>query len=173
MLDCEQSLISVRDNRADEIFGAPVPSLVFRVFRVFATPVFGLSLVCRNQNFSQSIGGFHLMLVHATKEKTVFWEFDSITVQNVSHNLLVFCAPTWPSDYVIENHIMLQRFRITPPIQWCLVLVRTGTPDRRFCKVIERHLFCRTENWFWTQADDVLQNAIRRVILMFFGYLLP
>lgn len=47
------------------------------------------------------------MLVHATKEKTVFWEFDSIIVQNVSHNLLVFCAPTWPSGYVIEKHIML------------------------------------------------------------------
>ena len=44
------------------------------------------------------------MLVRRAKEKKVFWEFDSIIMQNMSHNLLLFCAPTWPSYRVIENH---------------------------------------------------------------------
>ena len=35
----------------------------------------------------------------------VFWEFDSIIMQNTSHNLLLFCAPTWPSHHVTENHL--------------------------------------------------------------------
>ena len=37
------------------------------------------------------------------KEKKVFWEFDSIVMQNTSHNLLLFSAPTWPSCHVVEN----------------------------------------------------------------------
>ena len=42
--------------------------------------------------------------VHGTKEKKVFWEFDSIAImQNTSHNLLLFCAPTWPSHHMIET----------------------------------------------------------------------
>ena len=45
------------------------------------------------------------MLVHRTIEKEVFWEFDSILMQNMSHNLLLFCAPTWPSYHVIHNHL--------------------------------------------------------------------
>ena len=27
-------------------------------------------------------------------------------MQNMSHNLLLFCAPTWPSHHVIENHLV-------------------------------------------------------------------
>ena len=45
------------------------------------------------------------MLVHKTKEKKSILGFDSIVMQNMSHNLLLFCAPTWPSYYVIENHL--------------------------------------------------------------------
>ena len=37
----------------------------------------------------------------------VFWEFDSIIMQNTSHNLLLFCPPTWPSHHVTENHLYL------------------------------------------------------------------
>ena len=33
------------------------------------------------------------------------WEFDFIIMQNISHNLLFFCALRWPSYHVIENHI--------------------------------------------------------------------
>ena len=47
------------------------------------------------------------MLVHRTIEKKVFWEFDSIIMKNMSHNLLLFCAPTWPSHHVIENHLLV------------------------------------------------------------------
>ena len=40
------------------------------------------------------------MLVHRRKEKKVFWEFDSVIMQNMSHHLLLFCAPTWPSYHL-------------------------------------------------------------------------
>ena len=44
------------------------------------------------------------MLVQGTKEKKVFWEFDSIIImQAISHNVLLFCAPTWPSHHMIET----------------------------------------------------------------------
>ena len=45
------------------------------------------------------------MLVHRTDEEKMFWEFYSIIMQNMSHNLLLFCAPTWPSYHVIENQL--------------------------------------------------------------------
>ena len=44
-------------------------------------------------------------LLRRTKEKNAFWEFDSIFTQNMNHHLLLFCAPTWPSYYVIERHL--------------------------------------------------------------------
>ena len=34
------------------------------------------------------------MLVRKTMEKKIFWDFYSIIMQNMSHNLVVFCAPT-------------------------------------------------------------------------------
>ena len=46
------------------------------------------------------------MLVHRTIiEKKVFWEFDSIIMQSMRHNLLLFCTPTSPTYHVIENHL--------------------------------------------------------------------
>ena len=41
------------------------------------------------------------MLMRRTDEKIVFKEFDSIVMQNMIHNLLLFCALTWPSYHVI------------------------------------------------------------------------
>ena len=43
------------------------------------------------------------MFVYRTIEKTVFWEFHSIIMQNMSHNLLLFCTQTWPSPHVVES----------------------------------------------------------------------
>ena len=43
------------------------------------------------------------MLVYKTKSKKVFWEFDSIIMQNSSDTLPSLCAPTWPSHHVCEN----------------------------------------------------------------------
>ena len=40
------------------------------------------------------------MLVYRTIAKKVFWDFDSIIVQNLSDVLPLFCAPTWPSHHV-------------------------------------------------------------------------
>ena len=43
------------------------------------------------------------MLVNRTTAKKVFWEFDSIIMQNFSEILPLFCTPTWPSHHVSEN----------------------------------------------------------------------
>ena len=43
------------------------------------------------------------MLVYRTIANIVFWEFDSIIMQNVSDNLRLFCTQTWPSHHVSEN----------------------------------------------------------------------
>ena len=48
------------------------------------------------------------MLVNRTIEKNIFWEFDSIIMQNMSRKLLLFCAPTWPNFHVIENRLFTQ-----------------------------------------------------------------
>ena len=38
-----------------------------------------------------------------TRKKS--WEFDSIIMENMRHNLLLFCAPTRPSYHMIEYHL--------------------------------------------------------------------
>ena len=44
------------------------------------------------------------MLVYKTNySQRVFWEFDSIIMQNLSSILPLFCTPTWPSHHVSEN----------------------------------------------------------------------
>ena len=43
------------------------------------------------------------MLVNRTIVKKIFWEFDSIIMQNLSDILPLFCTPTWPSHHVSEN----------------------------------------------------------------------
>ena len=35
--------------------------------------------------------------------KKVFWDFDSIIMQNLSDILPMFCIPTWPFHHVSEN----------------------------------------------------------------------
>ena len=58
------------------------------------------------------------MLVHRTKEKKAFWEFDSVIAQNMSHNLLLFCAPTWPCYHVTENHLLLSPWSHPLNLRW-------------------------------------------------------
>ena len=41
--------------------------------------------------------------MYRTIAKKVFWEFDSIIMQNLSDILPLFCTPTWPSHHVSEN----------------------------------------------------------------------
>ena len=62
--------------------------------------------ICTYRWFSPDV--IAAMLVHRTKEKKVFWEFDSIIMQN-GHNLLLFCAPPWPSYHVIEGHLLMRK----------------------------------------------------------------
>ena len=59
------------------------------------------------------------MLVHRTIEKKVFWEFDSILMQNMSLHLLLFCAPTRPSRHVIENHLYVV-FNLS---EWVIIII--------------------------------------------------
>ena len=41
--------------------------------------------------------------MYRTIAKKVFWEFDSIIMQNLSDILPSFCTQTWPSRHVSEN----------------------------------------------------------------------
>ena len=43
------------------------------------------------------------MLVYRTITKKIFWEFDSIIMQNLSDILPLFCTPACPSYHVSEN----------------------------------------------------------------------
>ena len=43
------------------------------------------------------------VLVYRTIAKKVFWEFDSIIMQNLSDILLLFCAPICPPHHVSAN----------------------------------------------------------------------
>ena len=43
------------------------------------------------------------MLMYRTMAKKVFWEFDSIIMQNLSDILLLSCTPTWSSHHVSEK----------------------------------------------------------------------
>ena len=54
-----------------------------------------------NPRFSRDVTA--AMLVYRTIAKNVFWEFDSIIMQNLSDILPLFCTPTWPSHHVSEN----------------------------------------------------------------------
>ena len=51
------------------------------------------------------------MLEYRTIVKKVFWEFDSIIMQNLSDILPSFCTPTWPSHHVSENQEYIQRLQ--------------------------------------------------------------
>ena len=41
--------------------------------------------------------------MYRTMQQNVFWEFDSILMQNVWGHFLLFCTPTWPSHHVDAN----------------------------------------------------------------------
>ena len=43
------------------------------------------------------------MLVYRTIAENVFWEFDSIIMQNLNDILPLFCTPTWLPHHVSEN----------------------------------------------------------------------
>ena len=47
------------------------------------------------------------MLVYRTITKKVFWEFDSIIMQNLGDILSLFCTPTCPPHRVSKNHEFL------------------------------------------------------------------
>ena len=54
-----------------------------------------------NSRFSHDVTA--AMLVYGTITNKVYWEFDSIVMQNLSDILPSFCTPTWPSHHVSEN----------------------------------------------------------------------
>ena len=58
------------------------------------------------------------MLVYRTKAKKVFWEFDSLIMQNLSDILPLFCTLTWPSHHLNQNQelFMYKNFPSVFPI---------------------------------------------------------
>ena len=48
------------------------------------------------------------MLVCRTIVEKIFWEFDSIIMQNLSNILPLLCTPTWQSHLVRENQEYLR-----------------------------------------------------------------
>ena len=63
-------------------------------------------MICYNDNGWFSPDVLAAMLVHRTKEKNVCQEFDSKHYYAKREpNLPLFCAPTWSSYHVIENHL--------------------------------------------------------------------
>ena len=54
-----------------------------------------------NSRFSRDVTA--AMLVYRTIAKKVFWNFDSIIMQNLRDISPLFCTPTWPSHHVREN----------------------------------------------------------------------
>ena len=52
--------------------------------------------------------GSHVGAQNYREKCLVYCEFNSIKMQNMSHNLLLFCATIWPSHHVIENHLYYQ-----------------------------------------------------------------
>ena len=44
-----------------------------------------------------------VMLQYRATAKKVFWEFDSVIMQNLSDIMPLFCTPTWLSNQVSEN----------------------------------------------------------------------
>ena len=71
--------------------------------------VSGYQLLHSSINKWFSLDAIAALLVYRTKEKRVFAVFDLISMQNISHNLLLFCATTWSSYHVIENHLLAPR----------------------------------------------------------------
>ena len=45
-----------------------------------------------------------------TNKEKASWQFDFIIIQNVSHHLRLFCAPTRPSYDVIREHLLINKF---------------------------------------------------------------
>ena len=67
-----------------------------------------------NMSITANYGCFSLdviasMLVRRPIKKKLLWQFDSIIMQNVSHDLRLFCAPTWPSYDVIGEHLLINK----------------------------------------------------------------
>ena len=64
-----------------------------------------------SQLAEERMSGFHLTsgppcgYTEPKKKKNSFGNFTLLLCKKMSRNLLLFCAPTWPSYYVIENHL--------------------------------------------------------------------
>ena len=59
--------------------------------------------IARNYDSWYSCDVMAAMLVYRATAKKVFWEFDSIVMQNLSNILPLFCTPTWLSHHASEN----------------------------------------------------------------------
>lgn len=60
-----------------------------------------MELAFRDSRFAHDV-----MLVDRTIAKKVFWEFDSISMQNLTDILLLFCSPIWLSHHLTALYRM-------------------------------------------------------------------
>ena len=93
------------------------------------------------------------MLVYRTIAKKVFWEFDSIIMQNLSEILLLFCTPTCQPHHVsaTQEFTIICYFHITRnafclphklSLNYCQ-LFPTAFEDNSLCKICgERKMRC-------------------------------
>ena len=106
------------------------------------------------------------MLMCRVIVKNVFWEFDSIMMQNLSDILLLFCSPTWPSHYVSEN----QEYATTCSRKWRLFDSHTRKKTRRSYLLL--YFFSSSARLFRTSLDVLDQNmAFCSRLLPFFTYI--
>ena len=90
------------------------------------------------------------MLVYRTVEEKVLRQFDSIIMQNMCHNLLLFCTQTWPSHHVIGMFLFRARAE----------------------KGIARHI--DASSVVWTLTDNgKLANQIARLAAVLVKYSVP
>jgi len=74
------------------------------------------------------------MFVYRAIAKKVFWEFDSIIIQNFGGILSLFCTSTWPSDHASENqelYLFILRGYFSTRVRYLHTVTLDVVPERR------------------------------------------
>ena len=73
-----------------------------------------------NSQFSHDVTA--VMLMYRTIAEKIFWDFDSIFVQNLSDILPLFCTPTWPSYHLSEYQELIVMSYQSQSVHSCFVI---------------------------------------------------
>ena len=77
------------------------------IFCCFVHQHGGLITWMKTKNWGFAYDVTAAMLVYRTMQQNVFWEFDSIIMENLWGHFLLFCTPTWPSNHVDADQELL------------------------------------------------------------------